>query len=262
MQQANGTVILSPENQQFKYGITPGEMLIIKELHFQYSNGTPLGAFFIQDEPAQTVDSPAKPAEEALFDTVRGRMGEAKPAVAAKTHKRTNAEECARLRKKYTGNITKNGVSLPAFAAVFGTQPNVTLPQTFAEIQEIVGIDFHTQDQESVLSDDRARTIELAKKGRPELAEMALGFKLKVHQADSKEFIIAAIINEENKQQIAALEAAGGKGVKEVSNRELELAAMNKTELLELAVPMKLEVSSDMKKDAIIAAIFEAEAKQ
>ena len=47
MQIANGLVILSPENQQFKYGVTPAEALILYRLHKVYANGTPLGDFFI-----------------------------------------------------------------------------------------------------------------------------------------------------------------------------------------------------------------------
>src|SRR5690242_13521736 len=100
---ANGTVILSPENHQYRYGITPPEALILKELHFQFSNGSPLGQdFIIQPGEAVTIEAEAKPAEEAFFDQHRGRHIEAKAAVPAKTHPRTNAEEIQRLRRKYT----------------------------------------------------------------------------------------------------------------------------------------------------------------
>jgi hypothetical protein len=204
MQIANGTVILSPENHQYKHGITPAEALLLKELHFQYSNGTPLGPdFVIQKGEALTVEQEGKPAEEEYFNQNTGKHVPAKPAVPAKTHPRTNAEEVERLRKKYTGNITKNGVSLPAFQAVFGMSRTVKLPETFAEIEEACGIQFHESEIPGH-TEDKQRAFDLSKRTRPELCEMALALKLKIAAGDSKDFIIASIINAENKAKETA----------------------------------------------------------
>ena len=199
MEIARLTLITSPENHFQKYDVTPAEALILKELHFQYSNGTPLTNLFIQDGEAITIDAPEKPAQEKYFDQTRGEHIAAVPAVPAKTHKRTNAEEIARLKKKYIGNITRNGVSLPAFAAVFGTQPNVTLPQTFKDVEEALGIVLQREADAPQQSEFGQRAFELSPKSRPELVEIALGYKLKIAANDSKEFIIAAIINAESK---------------------------------------------------------------
>lgn len=199
MQRANGTVIISPENQQFRYDVTPAEALLLYQLHRVYANGTPLGDdFVIQDGPALTIDAEAKPAEEGYFDQHRGKHIDGKDAVPAKAHERTNAEEIARLKKKYTGNLTVNGQSMPAFSAVFGNSPGVQLPKTFAEISEAIGVHFH-EAEPAEASADRKRAFELGKKPRPELCEIAVGLKLKVSAADSKDFIVAAIINCENK---------------------------------------------------------------
>lgn len=105
MQKANGIVILCPENKQHVRGITPAEALIIYKLHFKNSNGSPLEGFVIDGE---AVDN-GKP--------------------------RSNAEECARLKRKYTGLVEGKR----AFEAVFGTGTIVQLPKTFGEIAETIG---------------------------------------------------------------------------------------------------------------------------
>lgn len=224
MQIANGMVILSPENHQFKHDITPGEALIIHKLHFQYANGNPLGEFVIQPDEAQTIDSDGKPAEEAWFNQQSGKHIEAKPAVPAKTHKRTQAEEISRLKRKYTGNITENGAARPAFEATFGQSVGVRLPETFEEIVPVVGNHFHKKVEDAVHSDDRKREIELVGKTRPELVSIALKLGITTHQADSTGFIIAAIINEENKAQLQGLqdEVESEKPRKGKKNQEVE----------------------------------------
>lgn len=209
MQIANGLVILSPENQQFKYGVTPAEALILYRLHKVYANGTPLGDFFIQPGEALTVDAEGKPAEEEYFNQVTGRHVPAKPAVPAVTHKRTQAEEIARLKKKYTGNITEGGQNVTAFVATFGSGMVISLPETFAEIERAIGgtpehplfKQDHEQARTTALT---ARANELASRLRADLCDLAIGLKLKVHAQDAKESIIAAIIDAENKAKLAA----------------------------------------------------------
>ena len=207
MQIANGLVILSPENQQFKYGVTPAEALILYRLHKVYANGTPLGDFFIQPGEALTVDVEGKPAEEEYFNQATGRHVPARPTVPAVTHQRTQAEEIARLKKKYTGNLTDGGQTQTAFVATFGAGLVTTLPETFAEIERAIG--GTAEHPIFKLDKDQARTTaltaranELASKLRSDLCDMAIGLKLKVHAQDGKESIIAAIIDAENKAKV------------------------------------------------------------
>ena len=209
MQTANGTVILSPENQQFKYGITPGEALILYKLHKVYANGTPLGDFFIQPGEAQTIDKEGKPAEEEYYNPATGKAIPAKAAVEPITHKRTQAEEITRLKRKYTGNITENGASVTAFVSTFGTGAGVRLPETFAEIEEFIGGTpdhpiFRADGGQAKVATQRARGNELAGKLRADLCDLAIKLKLRVHAQDSKEAIIQAIVAAEAE---AALEA-------------------------------------------------------
>ncbi len=206
MQTANGLVILSPENQQFKYGVTPAEALILYRLHKVYANGTPLGDFYVQPGEALTIEVAARPAEEEWYNAATGKTVPAKPAVPAVTHARTCAEEIARLKKKYTGNLTENGQTLTAFAATFGTAANIRLPETFAEIEELIGGTpehpiFKHDQQHARDAAIHARANELATKLRAELCDLAIGFKLKVHAQDTKEAIIAAIIEAEGKEE-------------------------------------------------------------
>ena len=142
-----------------------------------------------------------------------GTIKPAREAIPAVTHKRTQQEEIARLKKKFTGLIAgEDGRPQTAFIATFGSAAGVRLPETFEEIQEIVGIQFRSQAEESAVSANRERTQELAKKSRPEIAQMAIAeFGLQVHPADSKEFIIAAIINEQNKRNSGVADATAEK---------------------------------------------------
>lgn len=206
MQIANGLVILSPENQQFKYGITPGEALVLYRLHKVYANGTPLGDFFIQPGEAVTVETEGRPAEEEYFNPVTGKTVPAKPAVPAVTHPRTQAEEIARLKRKYTGNLTEGGQTHTAFAATFGTGANVRLPETFAEIEEMIGGTrehpiFQSDAAQARMTARAARAHELASRLRSDLCDLAIGLKLKVHSQDTKECLIAAILEAENEAQ-------------------------------------------------------------
>ena len=197
MQIAKGTLILSPENQQFKYGITPAEALILHKLHFTYSNGTPLGDFYIQSGEARTVDIPERAAEDEEFNLGTGRTIPAKPFVPAVDHKRTQAEEISRLKRKYTGNVTENGVTHTAFVATFGTAVGVHLPETFAEIEPIIGVEFKPESRERNDHAESGRKNELLSKLRTELVEKAVGLGLKIHAQDTKESIVSAIMDKE-----------------------------------------------------------------
>jgi hypothetical protein len=100
MQTASVLVILSPENQQHKHGITPAEALLLRKLFFTNSQGAPLQQLIVNGGVT-----------------------------------RTNTEEIARLKSKYTGIV--EGVRV--FEAVFGKGTLVQLPDTFDEIKEQLG---------------------------------------------------------------------------------------------------------------------------
>jgi hypothetical protein len=193
MQIANGTVILCPENHQFKHGVTPAEALILFKMHRQNANGSPIGEFFIQPGEAQTVEVAEKPATEREWNQNTGLHTEGKPAVPAVTHKRTNAEEVARLKKKYTGVIDAQ----PAFIATFGGAAGVRLPETFAELEEIGHL---FKEQAAPSAGDKVvltRKLELLGKTRAALCDMAIPLSIKVHSQDSKESIVNAIVEAE-----------------------------------------------------------------
>lgn len=213
---ANGMLILSLEHHQFKHGCTPAEVLLLHEMHRVNANGSPLGDWFIQKGEALTVDSEGKPAQEAYFNQHLGKHIEPVKAVEPVTHVRTNAEEIARLRKKYTGNITRDGAAKPAFEAVFGNAAGVKLPTTFAEIEELVGIQFHQQPEGEDAVQTRevnARREDLMRLSRPDVASIAVGNKIKVHAADTKEQIVGKIValETERAEEEAAKEAEAAK---------------------------------------------------
>jgi hypothetical protein len=196
MQTANGLLLKCPESHQMLRNITPGEALILHKLHFQYANGNPLGDFVIQPEAAVTIDIPAQAAREEEHNLLTGKVTPGKPAVPAKTHPRTNSEEVERLKRKYTGLIEGK----TAFEGTFGSALGVRLPETFEEIVPVVGAHFSDKAEDPVSSDEKVRTTQLAAMKRPDLVQIALGLGLTIHAADSAAFIVAAIVNEENKQ--------------------------------------------------------------
>lgn len=196
MQIANGTLILCPENHKPVYGITPAEAVILFKMHFQNANGSPLGDFFIQEGEAVTIEVPEKSAEPAYFNQASGKHVDAVDAIPAKTHKRTNAEEITRLKKKYTGIVTENGIAMPAFAAAFGSAASVKLPETFAELE--IGYIFKDKAEPSAFEvGQKTRAQELGGKVRVALCEIATALNVKVHSQDTKEQIINAILEAE-----------------------------------------------------------------
>jgi len=205
MQIAKGIVVMHAASQQTVYGVTPPEVLILHMMHFKESNGSPLKDFVVLPGEAVTVDFDGKIAEPEYFHQGTGKTIPAKPAVPAVTHKRTNREEIERLKRKYTGNIERK----TAFAAAFGDAKVITLPDTFEEIVELVGISFPKAKAESLNpSEAELHRAELAALKRPELVKIALSFKLQVSPKDSVEAIVDAIITEEDARDEAAAAAS------------------------------------------------------
>lgn len=170
MQIGNITVIVDPTHKITKLNVTPAECLILRAMHLKGSNGTPLENLSVTGD-AETVLTPARPAQEAYFDQHRGKHIEAVAGVPAVTKKRSQAEEIERLKRLYTGRIGE----LPAFEAVFGNQARVKIPETFKEIAEdlalesapaVVGIEglIATAKDESAKADQAAdRMVSFAK---------------------------------------------------------------------------------------------------
>ena len=114
-------------------GITPAEALVITAIH---SPGVDPGQFPAIVAPvlsgdALTVDSPAIAAEEEQH-LPGGRIIAAKDAIAAKTHARTDAEELARLKNRYTQTLEGDPKKHVVSQLFPGIAPK--LPPTFEEI--------------------------------------------------------------------------------------------------------------------------------
>ena len=136
MQIAKVLIVCSQQSKQFREGITPAEALLLRKLHFKESNGSPLEQLEVIGE-ARTIDVPFKRGEAAYFNQNAGRHIDATPATPEQSHPRTNAEEIARLKHKYTGII--EGKS--AFEATFGNGAMLRLPETFKEIEADLGLE-------------------------------------------------------------------------------------------------------------------------
>lgn len=102
MEIAQGSVRRNPHSVDVKRDLTPAECLLIHAIHFKNAQGSPLGDDFAVYGEAITIESPSKPAEDETFNAITGHRTPGTPAIPAKTHKRTNAEEVARLKKKFS----------------------------------------------------------------------------------------------------------------------------------------------------------------
>ena len=181
MQIANGFVTTCPENTYYLYGITPAEAVILKKMHNQYSNGSPLKQLEIVGE-ATEVDSFGKPlmiGERKPFKRLVAKMENGSAVMSEvpdfemqytpSTKPRTNEEEVNRLRRKYVGNVAINGRNMPAWEAAFGVGELVQLPKTFEEVRHIIGDVFKYADSfktETVTAQPEAETA-APRRGRP-----------------------------------------------------------------------------------------------
>ena len=94
--------------------MSPAQVLIYFKLHFNSAQGQPLSGLQLE------------PGDKETTYTEHGVI---------KTRKTTNSEEVQFLRKEISGVI--KGVR--AFESVFGTSLAIKLPETFEEIQEVLG---------------------------------------------------------------------------------------------------------------------------
>ncbi len=152
MQIANGFVTTCPEMSLKMYGITPAEAVILSTMHKAYSNGTPLKDLVIVGE-ATEVDQYGKPlmigtqkpfkrtkaTVEPDGSTALIQVADFETVYTPSTKPRTQVEEVNRLRRKYVGNVTVNGKTISAWEAAFGNGSMVRMPETFAEVEHIIG---------------------------------------------------------------------------------------------------------------------------
>jgi len=197
MEIAKGTVRRNPHNSDVKYNLTPAEVLMLHAIHFKNAQGSPLGDDFAVYGEAVTIESPGKPAEDETFNGITGHRTPAAPAIPAKTHKRTNSEEIARLKKKFANARVRldNGTDVEAFGSVFGTAIMPKLPQTFDEIEDAVGMKFPPLAAARIVNSDAAeyRNV-LLSKPRHAIVQFALDAKIHVSVSDDNASIVDKII--------------------------------------------------------------------
>ena len=108
------------------------------------------------------------------------------------THPRTDREEIERLKRKYVAPIPHVKGSKPAYTQLFGESPVTRLPQTFAEVLPQLGIaEILPPDAEIT---DNPEAGDLADLTRAELVTMAVGLKLTVKPSETKDALIARIV--------------------------------------------------------------------
>lgn len=259
MEIAQGTVRRNPHSIDFKRDLTPAEVLLLATIHHKNAQGSPLGDDWSVTGEAITVDSPSVPAEDESFNPQTGKTTPARPAIPAKTHKRTNAEEVNRLRKKYANARVRleNGTEAEAFASVFpGVMPK--LPQTFDEIKEAVGKVFPPLSAATkAISEAQAYRAVLLDKPRHVLVTMALKLKLKVEVADDNTTIVDRIIAKENEEAGEKVEITDN--TKEPTAKEkfvAEASEFTVAELKDQAAKHEVKLEGGEKKAEIIEALW------
>jgi hypothetical protein len=203
MQTCKFTLTLNPASSIHLRGVTPAELVCLHALHFKESAGSPIGAD-LQLEPGEalTVDVPGKAGEGEYFHTGTGKQVLAKEPIPAITHARTDKEEIERLKRKYNSKPPHIKNAPVVFEHAFGAGSMVRIPHTFDEVLERLGIgSILPEDHEFV---DTASVAGLLKLSRFELANEALTLKLKVKPSDSKEQIVANILDARAKLEAAS----------------------------------------------------------
>lgn len=192
-QTAKLSLTLTPFNVMHLRGITPPELLILRELHHKESNGSPIGADLqLEEGEALTIDEPEKAAEAEYFHGGSGRHVPAKEAIPAKTHVRTQREEIERLSKKYHCAIPHIPGSKNVFTETFGAGMNVGLPETFDVVCDKLVINRPLPVGEVIKPNFEAD--DLGKKSRADLVLDAAKLGIKVGQTESVHSIIGKIV--------------------------------------------------------------------
>ena len=198
MQTCKFTLTLHPFHSVPMRGVTPAELVILRELHFKESNGSPIGDDLqLEAGEAQTVEVEEQASQAEYFHQGSGKTVPAKIAVPAQTHKRTDREEIDRLKRKYIAPIPHIKGSKPAFFQIFGESPMVRLPETIEEVLQQIGI-AGILPPDAVI-EDNPEAEELADLSRAELVTKAVKLGLTVKANDGKEAIISKIIDAQAK---------------------------------------------------------------
>ena len=129
---------LNEQHTGIGVGVTPAEALVLNAIHYPGVNDNaekpqfPVIVSPVADGVALTEDSPSVPAEEQRLNPLTGKVIPAVPAIPAKTHERTDAEELARLKRKYTQTLDGDPKKHIVTQLFPGIAPK--LPATFEEI--------------------------------------------------------------------------------------------------------------------------------
>lgn len=206
MQTCKFSLTLHAANIMHLRGVTPAELVILRELHFKESNGSPIGAD-LQLEPGEalTVDDEGKAAQPGYFHQGSGKFVDPVDAVPPVTHKRTNREEVERLKRKYIAKIPGKKDSRGVFIDTFGESPMVQLPETFDQVLPQIGLFDEGTGKGLILpadvevSDEDDGGQDLDKKTRAEVVSIAVALKLAVRPTDSKGVIISKILKAQAK---------------------------------------------------------------
>lgn len=261
MEIAVGTIRRNSFTIDVKRDLTPAEVLLLATIHHKNAQGSPLGDDWAVSGEAITVETPSIPAEDESFNPQTGKTTPAKPFVPAKTHPRTNAEEVARLRKKYANARVKleNGTEAEAFSSVFpGVMPK--LPQTFDEIEDAVGVKFPpASDAPKIITDAQAYRTLLLDKPRHVLVTMARNLKVKIEVADDNTTIVDRIIAAESAESGETVPINGQ--APQLSDKEKfvgEAITFTVAELKDQAAKRGVTLKGDEKKAEIIEALWVA----
>jgi len=213
MQTCKFSLTLHPANIMHMRGVTPAELVILRELHFKESNGSPIGSD-LQLEPGEalTIDDEGKAAQPGYFHQGSGKFVDPVEAVPPVTHKRTNREEIERLKRKYLAKIPGKKDSQGVFVDCFGASPMVQLPETFDEVLTQIGLFDEGTGKSLILPADAEVSDEgdggqgLDDKTRAEVVAIAVGLKLAVRPTDSKGVVIGKILKAQAKLSEPAAE--------------------------------------------------------
>ena len=129
---------LNEQHTGIGVGITPAEALVLNAIHYPGVNDNaekpqfPVIVSPVADGIALTEDQPSVPAEEQKLNPITGKVIPAVPAIPAKTHERTDSEELARLKRKYTQTLDGDPKKHIVTQLFPGIAPK--LPATFEEI--------------------------------------------------------------------------------------------------------------------------------
>jgi hypothetical protein len=148
MQTATIKVKTGPFSSKNLRDVTPAEAVVLAKLHHVATGGTAIGSIVITGTAQERAGYHFE--EVVLSDKSKDRKK------VYDYRDRTDAEERARLEKRFTGNIGSGRDVKPAFLAVFpdDMQP---LPTTFKSIARHLGSEAKITTQEEIAEEEAVR---------------------------------------------------------------------------------------------------------